>query len=653
MSAADAASPPTAAAPRFAGHQPAAQVSKLRVVGIPSGAPIIDEVTLNISPGEVLGVVGESGSGKTTLGLALLNYMRSGTTLDSGRVVVGNHDLATLSGAEVRGLRGSTVAYIPQSPATALNPALRIRTQLRECLGADTPEHRARVAEVLTEVALPADLHFQDRYPHQLSGGQQQRVAIAMAFISRPALIVLDEPTTGLDVSTQQHVLDTVRELCQTSGSAAIYISHDLAVVADLADRIAVLYAGRVVELGPVSQVLSTPAHPYTRLLLAATPTVSGPMTMRGIPGNAPSPLSRPPGCAFAPRCPIAVDACRAAEPQARPHPGLDADTLGAASERPSEPLEATSGALHRPEVASAPVHTVRCIRAELPLPPHPSGPTDDGPDLGAATPKLTIRDLRAGYGRTDVLHGIDLALGAGECLALLGESGSGKTTLSSCVVGLHSAYQGTIELDGEPLAVGSYRRTASQRARLQYVFQNPYDSLNPRRTVRELIRQPLLGRGPEGHRIREPELMERVAEALEQTKLRPDHLERYPEQLSGGERQRVAIARSLVTRPEVLVCDEITSALDVSVQAAIVELLATLQREQGLTLLFITHNIALVRNIAQKVAVLEHGTIVEYARTEQLFGDPQHPYTRSLMSATPDLRRHRAALRHTAAGAE
>uniref|UniRef100_UPI0019D07A6C ABC transporter ATP-binding protein n=1 Tax=Leucobacter chromiireducens TaxID=283877 RepID=UPI0019D07A6C len=291
-----------------------ATIAGLSVVGQPADVPIIDGVSLELARGEVLGIVGESGSGKTTLGLALLRYAREGTRIAAGRIRISGDDIAALSAREIRRMRGTHVAYVPQSPATALNPALTIRTQLLECLGADTAEHRARMREVIRDVALPEDEEFVRRYPHQLSGGQQQRVAIAMAFIARPELIVLDEPTTGLDVSTQQHVLQMVRELCQRLGSAAIYISHDLAVVAELSDRIAVLYAGRVLEVGDTAAVLNAPAHPYTALLLQATPRLAGGRDMRGIAGNAPAPAQRPPGCAFAPRCPIAQDACRSGE---------------------------------------------------------------------------------------------------------------------------------------------------------------------------------------------------------------------------------------------------------------------------------------------------------------------------------------------------
>ncbi|WP_434618908.1 ABC transporter ATP-binding protein [Arthrobacter sp. A5] len=579
---------------------PTLTVEDLKIIGVPSMAAIIDELYVEVRPGEILGVVGESGSGKTTLGLALLNYCKEGTRVDGGSVTVGEKDLAGLNWRQVRELRGRTVAYIPQSPASALNPALRIRTQLTECLAGSSAAGLARVREVLREVALPDDDAFLARYPHQLSGGQQQRIAIAMAFTARPALIVMDEPTTGLDVSTQEHVLETVRSMCRTYDCAAVYISHDMAVVAELADRIAVMYSGRIVEIGSTADVLASPAHPYTARLLLAVPDLEAKRPMVGIPGNAPSPLARPAGCAFAPRCPLADDGCTVAPPG-----------VTDVGER----------------------HSVRCFKADEALPPiHVQHSRARSARDGAARPVVQISGLKAGYGDNTVLANIDLSVYAGDCVALLGESGSGKTTLSRCIAGLHHNFTGGLLLDGVPLAASSFKRTKEERRRIQYIFQNPYESLNPRRTVEELILQPVTAvRG----RVRNSR--EIVATALERASLRPDHAQRYPDQLSGGERQRVAIARALATEPDVLVCDEITSALDVSVQSSLVDLLRRLQADMGLTLLFITHNLALVRNIAQQVAVLEQGRIVEFGDVAQVFADPQHDYTRALMRATPN----------------
>ncbi|MET3719240.1 MULTISPECIES: ABC transporter ATP-binding protein [unclassified Arthrobacter] len=579
---------------------PTLEVEDLKIIGIPSMAAIVEELSLEVRPGEILGVVGESGSGKTTLGLALLNYCKEGTRLGGGRVSVAGQQLAGLHWRQVRQLRGRTVAYIPQSPASALNPALRISTQLKECLAGPSAQVLDRVREVLREVALPDDDAFLARYPHQLSGGQQQRVAIAMAFTARPALIVMDEPTTGLDVSTQAHVLATVRSMCRTYDCAAVYISHDMAVVAELADRIAVMYSGRIVEIGSTAEVLSNSRHPYTGRLLLAVPDLHAKRPMIGIPGHAPSPLARPQGCAFAPRCPLADAGCETDAPAAT-------------------------------EVG--PRHTVRCFKAEEPLPPvQVRVPSIRSAPAPGRKPVINIDGLTAGYGSNTVLEGINLEVYAGDCVALLGESGSGKTTLSRCIAGLHHDYTGSVFLDGSALAPSSFKRTKDQRRRVQYIFQNPYESLNPRRTVEELILQPVTAVRGKVSNAREI-----VATALERASLRPDHATRYPDQLSGGERQRVAIARSLATEPEILICDEITSALDVSVQSTLVDLLRGLQAEMGLTLVFITHNIALVRNIAQQVAVLERGRIVEFGEVEGMFADPQHHYTQSLLTATPN----------------
>ncbi|PRZ41689.1 peptide/nickel transport system ATP-binding protein [Antricoccus suffuscus] len=588
---------------------PTLDVQDLQITGRPSDAQIVRQISLQVLPGEVLGVVGESGSGKTTLGLALLNYCKSGTYISAGSIVIDGNEITALQGNDLQALRGGTVAYIPQSPAAALNPALRIGTQLDECMPATTsPSDRAqRIREVMKEVALPEGREFLRRYPHQLSGGQQQRIAIAMAFVSRPRLIVLDEPTTGLDVTTQATVLQTVRELCQMYQCAAVYISHDMAVVAELVDHIAVMYSGSVVEFGPMEQVLARPQHPYTNRLLLAVPDLHAARPMVGIGGYAPSPMNRPGGCDFAPRCPLAEEACRTSAPEPR--------TIGERS-------------------------FARCHRIGVPLPPpeHHTLPPETKDQ--SAEVLLDAKNIRGRYGKLVVLEDVSIQLRAGECLALLGESGSGKTTLSRIIAGLHREFDGDLTFRDEALAASSFSRTPTQRGRIQYIFQDPYESLNPRRTVRELVLQPLRALK---QKVADPESL--VAESLERVALRADMAGRYPDQLSGGERQRVAVARALVTKPEVLICDEITSALDVSVQSSLIELLQSLQIGMGLSLLFITHNIALVRNIAQRVAVLQDGEIVEVSDVKHAFTDSAHPYTRSLITSTPNLRLPQSAL--------
>ena len=581
------------------------QVRDLKVELSASGADVVDEVTLEIRAGEVLGLVGESGSGKTTVGTALLGYTRRGGHVAGGSVTIDGRNLGELRDAELRQLRGATVSYIPQDPGTALNPALRIGTQLAEGLEAHAgdwseAERQARVAEALEEVVLPSETAFLRRYPHQLSGGQQQRVAIAMAFATRPKVIVCDEPTTGLDVTTQSKVLETLRDMCRTHRVAALYVSHDLAVVAELADHVAVMYAGRIVEAGPHDALFGAPRHPYTRQLLRAVPDMAGERAVVGIPGYAPLPGHRPAGCAFAPRCSLADDLSREQFPPVS---------------------ELGDG------------HSVRCWHTEeatreIPLTVHSDA------HAGAGEGVLTVAGLDAHHGDNHVLHAIGLEVHRRECLSLVGESGSGKTTLARCVAGLHKDYTGEVILGGEVLPEAARARSAQARKDIQYVFQNPYASLNPRRTVGQTIARQLELFFPGDRK----QLSGRVNECLERVALGSGAANRFPDQLSGGERQRVAIARALAAEPALLVCDEVTSALDVSVQAAIIDLLRRLQAEMGLSLLFITHNLALIRTLADRVAVMTEGRIVEQGPTEEIFTAPGADYTRRLLENTPSI---------------
>ena len=587
---------------------PAIVVDRLRVLVRGTKRDIVDDVSFEIAPGEVLGLVGESGSGKTTVGLALLGHTRRGVQIGGGSVRMGDVDVITLSESELEHMRGRLISYVPQDPAAALNPALRIGTQLREILdahnyGKSGDERNQRVAEMMREVALPDQPSFLKRYPHELSGGQQQRVGLAIAFACRPRVIVLDEPTTGLDVTTQAHVLGTVRELATAHGVAALYVSHDLAVVGTLANRVAVMYAGRVVELGPTVELFRAAAHPYTQRLIAAIPHLTGSRELIGIGGRAPSPGRRPSGCMFAPRCTFAQERCTVALPELRP---IAVD------------------------------HVVRCVRAEE-VRSHVLGRALDSAREGRAPaqePILSLTAVSAGYRKRMVVHDVTLQVAPRECLALVGESGSGKTTLARSVAGLHSDRVGQITLNGVPLAQSARDRPREQRRTIQYVFQNPYGSLNPRRTIGHIIRQPLELFG----KASGAETDRKVGEMLDRVSLTAAYADRYPEQLSGGERQRVAIARALVCEPSVLVCDEVTSALDVSVQAAIVELLAGLQRDLGLAMLFVTHNLPLVRSIAQRVAVMSEGRIIELGDVDQVLESPTDPYTRRLLSDTPSL---------------
>jgi peptide/nickel transport system ATP-binding protein len=592
--------------PRAPGAENTAAVSALRVEVAKSRTAVVEEVEFTLAPGEILGLVGESGSGKTTVGLALLGHSRRGLRIAGGSVRIAGEDILALSERALRTARGDLIAYVPQDPGTALNPALRIGTQLAECLR-ESEGRDSHLLHLLGEVKLPATAAFLRAFPHQMSGGQQQRVAIAMAFASRPKVIVMDEPTTGLDVTTQAHVLDTIRQLCARYRVAAVYVSHDLAVVASLANRVAVMYSGRIVELGPTAKVLVAPAHPYTRALIQAVPDLDAPGVLRGIPGQAPEPARRPSGCAFAQRCSQAIDSCRGAPP---------------------------------PPSNVGPDHMVRCILSDRSEAPRGTAAVQSmkPQQIGAAL--LQITDLRAFHGEIQILKGITLELPRQSCIALVGESGSGKTTLARCIAGLHLKLDGTMRFGDQALAAGSRYRPAEVRRQIQYIFQNPYASLNPRRSVGESIAAPLREFEP----LTRQKLRQRVTAALDQVALPVAVADQYPHHLSGGQRQRAAIARALILEPALLICDEVTSSLDVSVQAVIVELLGKLQRERGLSMLFVTHNLPLVRSIAQQVAVMQGGCIVEFGPVGQVLSQPHAAETNRLLRDAPKFRTGRAA---------
>jgi peptide/nickel transport system ATP-binding protein len=586
-------------------NQSGLRVEGLSVVMASSQIPVVRDVSFRIPAGTVMGLVGESGSGKSTVGLALLNHARRGLAISSGAVVLNSTDILTLTGSALRRARGREVAYIPQDPATGLNPALRVGAQLREAISihhGTLAEHETldeRVQQLLEEVRLPADQKILRSYPHQLSGGQQQRVGIAMAFACRPALVVLDEPTTGLDVTTQRHVLDTIRVLSRAHKVTALYISHDLPVVAEIADHAAVMYAGQIVEYGQTREMFQAPQHPYTARLLKAVPSPDTPELLVGIEGHPPRPGGWPAGCSFADRCAFAQDDCRAA---------LPALAQGAAERqvRCFHPLSDETRSGRGGTVVSAPART-----------------EGEG---------LHVGSLIARYGILQVLHDVSFDAEPGSCIAVVGESGSGKTTLARCLVGLHTAWNGDVVFGGSKLAQDPRDRDLAERRRVQYVFQNPYASLNPRLSVGENIEEPLRY----FEQLKWRERRQRVENVLEVVALGRHFADRMPDQLSGGERQRVAVGRALIVDPDLLVCDEVTSALDVSVQALLVEQLRDLQGRRGLTMVFITHNLAVVRSIAQTVVVLEHGRVVEYGSVGAVLEQPQHPYTQELLNDLP-----------------
>jgi peptide/nickel transport system ATP-binding protein len=583
----------------------ALEITDLRIETA-AAVEVVDEVSFHIARGEVLALVGESGCGKTSVALAALAYTRPGLKIVGGTVRVDGVELTSLNRGGLRRLRGSKVAYVPQDPAAALNPRHRVGHQVLEALvvhGSEKAEAELIVPTLFEEVGLPTDREFLARYPFELSGGQQQRVLIAAALAQKPSVVVLDEPTTGLDVLTQQRILELVGRLSDEHQIAYLYVTHDLAVVEQLADRVAVMYSGRLVECGPRDTVLHRPSHPYTTLLMQSVPQISVRRELVGIAGAAAPPGHRPEGCFFAPRCPSVVERCRREFP---------------------------------PEVVGPVGSMVRCWRpSELESRPSPVAEYEGA--QRALRPVLQVQDLTASYDRRGdqvAVRGLSFEIGERECVALVGETGSGKTTLARCLAGLHRVSTGTLLLEGEPLQQRAVDRGAQHKQAIQLVFQNPDRSLNPSIRIASTLAQPLLLFGICGR----SEVRSRAASLLDRVHLPRHLLDAYPHELSGGQKQRVAIARALAADPKLLICDEVTSALDVSIQAGIVRLLNDLRRAKGLAILFITHNLALVNSLADRTLVLRNGDLVEAGPTRQVLTSPHDPYTRALRDSAPEL---------------
>ena len=572
----------------------------------------VDGVSLSLAPGETLGLVGESGCGKSVTAMSVLRLVPSPPgRLVSGRILFDGRDLATLPLRELRKIRGAAVGMVFQDPMTALSPLHRIGDQLLEALRLHRPVSRkeglALAAEWLARCGIPDPERCLREYPFRLSGGMQQRVMIASVLMTRPRLVIADEPTTALDVTVQAQVLDLMRN-ARDRETALLLITHNMAVVRRTCSRVAVMYAGRIVESGPVEEVFAHPRHPYTAALLAAMPSRHAPgERLPAIPGTLPSPLALPPGCRFAPRCARATAECRM----------LNAECQ-------------TTG-----------MHSWSCLH---PLPDSP-GPNANrqAPDARQAAPAsiqhsafsiqhsplLSARALTKVFPRVTAVSEVSLELRAGETLALVGESGSGKTTLARMLAGLEVPTKGEILLDGAPLP---FRRTFAQRRALQVVFQDPYSSLNPRHSIADLLTE-----GPVAHGLlarRDRAAFAR--EWLERVGLPPEAAGRYPHEFSGGQLQRVSIARALALKPRVLLCDEPVSALDVSVQAQILNLLADLKAQYGPAVLFITHDLGVVRSVADRILVLHRGRAVEEGPTARILSEPRDPYTRELLAAEP-----------------
>ena len=573
--------------------------------------PVVRNVSLSIARGESYGLVGESGCGKTTVALAAVRYLPRNGRIVGGRIMVDGRDLGGLSKAELHALRAKSVSMVYQDPARALNPTLRIGRQVAEAYeagGIKGEEARRRSVEMLKRVRIADPDSVMQRYPHQLSGGMQQRICIAMALAIDPTLLILDEPTTGLDATVEAEILDLIAQLRRDFGTSILFISHNLAVVAKLCDRVGVLYAGTLVEEGPAADLFRNPRHPYTVGLLRCLPARGrrkGDGPLETIPGSLPAAGSIPSGCVFADRCPLVGDDCRA-------------------------------GAI--PMLAAGPGRVARCIHLDRPVPQRTLGATSPAPDL-KPRPILALNALSKTFRSKGqdlrVLRGIELSLGAGETLGLVGESGSGKTTLARLMLGLTAPDAGgSITLDGKTLAPLLADRSGEAVKGVQIVFQNPDSALNRSHTVRRIVERAIRKLA----RLTGPAVRERLTQLVEAVRLTPQQLSQRPRQLSGGLKQRVAIARAFAGEPRIVVCDEPTSALDVSVQAAILNLLVDLQRNHQVSYVFISHDLGVVRYLSDRIAVLYLGRLMELGPAEEVFAGPHHPYTEALLSAVPSL---------------
>jgi peptide/nickel transport system ATP-binding protein len=629
---------------------PLLEVKNLKTYFRTGGEPrrVVDGISFNIEAGEVLGLVGESGCGKSLTALSLMRLIPRPGYIAGGSIVLQGRDLVALPGPDVRAARGREIGMIFQEPMTSLNPVLSIGTQILEAVrraegiaapatrSARRAEELARAVEALRLVELPDPEQQLAKYPHQLSGGMRQRVMIAMALACRPKLLLADEPTTALDVTVEAKILDLLRDLQHKLGMAIVFITHDLAVVAEMAHRVAVMYAGKIVEIAPAAELFARPKHPYTERLLECRPSRGRRgQALETIKGIVPDPKNYVPGCRFCDRCPRVFGPCRDQEPPLKEigtghavachlYSGGVAEGSGSAKLEVRNSKETEKNETEK-IAAQAAVSREANARDAVLL------------QARGVTKYFPIRRgiFQRVVGHVKAVDGVDFAIPHGKTLALVGESGCGKTTLGKTIIRLLPPTGGEILFAGHNLAALDDDSIRSFRRAVQIVFQDPYSSLNPRMMVEHIIEE---GMRVHGIGATAAERRERVSELLSTVGLHQNAMTNYPHEFSGGQRQRIGIARALAVEPKFIVLDEPTSALDVSIQAQILNLLRKLQ-EQGkerLTYLFITHDLGVVEYMADEVAAMYLGRIVEHAPTEALFDEPLHPYTRALLSAIP-----------------
>ncbi|MFU8771297.1 MAG: dipeptide ABC transporter ATP-binding protein [Anaerolineales bacterium] len=587
----------------------------------------VQNVSFDIFRGETQGIVGESGCGKSTVAWAIVNFLGANGYVKRGSIKFMGQDLVGKKGEELRRLRGDQIAMVYQDPMQALNPSMRLGDQLKEVLtvhrGLSEEKARKRCIEMLERVYMPDAANVMNRYPHQISGGQQQRVVIAMALLNNPALLIMDEPTTALDVTVEAAVLDLIAELRRDFDTAIMYISHNLGVVARVSTRVGVMYAGEMVERATVEEIYKNPQHPYTQGLIRCVPKLGSDKTssiLYPIRGRVPPPDKRPSGCIFAPRCDYAQDLCRDERPRLRELPSGSwvschfAEEIDPHQWEPSEDL--TIAQISTTEGNGKPILEVKDLKKYYQV---PGSSLKDV--LGLSKPGL----VKAVEGATFSVH-------KGKTLGIVGESGCGKSTLVKTIIGLEDSTAGKATFIGFDITKGLSQRGSQLIKELQMVFQNPDSTMNPSFTIGQQIARPMrLFKTVPKNQIRQE-----VIKLLRAMRLGANYYDRLPRQLSGGEKQRVGIARALASHPEVVLCDEPVSALDVSVQAAILNLLLEVQSEFGTTLIFIAHDLSVVRFFSDYVAVMYLGQIVELGPAEAIYKPPYHPYTEALLSAVP-----------------
>ncbi len=580
----------------------------------------VDGLSFEVGRGEIVAIVGESGSGKSVSALSIMRLLpRQTGRIVGGRVVFDGRDLGKLSDDAMRAVRGRQISMIFQEPMTSLNPILTVGFQIMEPLrihlGMNDAQAQARAVELMGLVGIPDAERRLGQYPHQFSGGMRQRVMIAIGLACNPKLIIADEPTTALDVTIQAQILELMKDLSRRLDIALIVITHNLGIVARYADRVIVMYAARMAEQGPAEAIFHRPRHPYTMGLLRSVPRLDRPRgtkleTIEGLPPNLAAP---PPGCRFAPRCPYRIAQC------SEDPPLVETDTGGVSACFRAQ--EIASGAI------AASAGTVTGER---------SGKGGKGAPLLSVrglTKHFAVRaGLGGGRGTVRAVDDVSFEIFPGETLGLVGESGCGKTTVGRLILRLEQPTGGAIEFEGKDLVGASGAELKAMRRKVQVIFQDPFGSLNPRMTVGQIVAEPL-----KVYRIVAPDQRAgRVSEILRQVGLRPEMAERYPHQLSGGQRQRVGIARALAMEPSFIVCDEAVSALDVSIQGQIINLLEDLQRQRGIAYLFIAHDLAVVRHISMRVVVMYLGRVMEIAERDAIYREPLHPYTKLLLDAAP-----------------